>query len=322
MRARIARIILDNRSLEKLPRSVVVIRAMTGERLRQSFIVPRTSLCRLAPDGRRELDERGGKLAAAGMAYFAAMSDVKPVTRLYCPGELEPGRSCTLPPPQAHHALRVLRLARGEPVILFNGDGAEYAAVVVAASRDRFALDVTGRERVDREAPCVVTLAQAVSSGERMDYTIQKAVELGVAGIQPLETRRSVVRLSAERAERRGVHWQAVAIAACEQCGRNRVPRVLPLAQLDAFLAGCGARGEGERRVLLSPRSARGLRDLERPAGAIVMLSGPEGGLSPEEERAAEQAGFLPVRLGPRVLRTETAAVAALAAMQALWGDF
>jgi 16S rRNA (uracil1498-N3)-methyltransferase len=242
--------------------------------------------------------------------------------RMYVPGELEPGRSCALPPAQAHHALRVLRLKMGESVILFNGDGAEYAAVVVAASRDRFALEVTGREVMDREAPFAVTLAQAVSSGERMDYTIQKAVELGVAAIQPLEARRSVVRLSADRAERRLAHWQAVAIAACEQCGRNRVPRVLPLIPLDEFLVGRTVQQDGERRVLLSPRSARGLRELDRPVGGIVMLAGPEGGFSPEEERAAVQAGFLPVRLGPRVLRTETAAVAALAAMQALWGDF
>jgi len=252
----------------------------------------------------------------------ATMSGGKILTRMYFPGELEPGRSCTLPPPQAHHALRVLRLKKGGSVVLFNGDGAEYAAVVTEASRDRFALDVTGRETMDREAPFPVILAQAVSSGERMDYTIQKAVELGVAAIQPLEARRSVVRLSGDRARKRLAHWQAVATAACEQCGRNRVPRVLPLMRLDEFLAGRVARFEGERRVLLSPRSARGLRDLERPAGAIVVLAGPEGGLSPEEERAAVQAGFIPMRLGPRVLRTETAAVAALAAMQALWGDF
>jgi 16S rRNA (uracil1498-N3)-methyltransferase len=155
-----------------------------------------------------------------------------------------------------------------------------------------------------------------------MYYTIQKAVELGVAAIQPLEARRSVVRLPEDRAQKRLAHWQAVATAACEQCGRNRVPRVLPLMQLDEFFAGRAARRDGEQRVLLSPRSARRLRDLERPGGAIVMLAGPEGGFSPEEERAAAQAGFVPIRLGPRVLRTETAAVAALAAMQALWGDF
>ncbi len=250
------------------------------------------------------------------------MAEGKPLTRMYFPGQLQVGRKCVLPPPQAHHALRVLRLRMGEPVILFNGDGAEYAAVIVEASRDRFALDVTGREMMDREAPFAVTLAQAVSSGERMDYTIQKAVELGVAAIQPLEARRSVVRLSEDRAQKRLAHWQAVAIAACEQCGRNRVPRVLPLMPLDEFLAGRAARRESERQVLLSPHSVRGLRDLERPAGAIVMLAGPEGGFSPEEERVAAQAGFAAIRLGPRVLRTETAAVAALAAMQALWGDF
>lgn len=250
------------------------------------------------------------------------MADSKPLTRMYFPGELQAGRVCTLAPSQAHHALRVLRLKPGNPVTLFNGDGTEYASVVVEANRDRVALDVTGRETRDREAPFAVTLAQAVSSGERMDYTIQKAVELGVAEIQPLEARRSVVRLSAERAARRIAHWQGVAIAACEQCGRNRVPQILPLAQLDAFLAACEPAKDGERRVLLSPDSARRLRELDPPRGALVMLAGPEGGFSPEEERAAGEVGFLPVRLGPRVLRTETAAVAALAAMQALWGDF
>lgn len=257
-----------------------------------------------------------------GVAYCAAMSEAKPLTRIYFPGELERGRSCTLPPPQARHALQVLRLRTGAPVTLFNGDGAEYAAVVVEASRDRCALKVTGRKVMDREAPLDVTLAQAVAGGERMDYTIQKAVELGVTAIRPLESRRSVVRLSGERVTKRVAHWQAVAIAACEQCGRNRVPRVLPLAQLDTFLAGCGAAQGSERRLLLSPRSARGLRELDRPPGAVVLLAGPEGGFSPEEEQGAERQGFLPVRLGPRVLRTETAAVAALAAMQALWGDF
>lgn len=250
------------------------------------------------------------------------MTDSKPLTRMYFPGELQPGRACALAPSQAHHALRVLRLKPGDAVTLFNGDGAEYASVVVEANRERVALDVTSREDRDREAPFAVTLAQAVSSGERMDYTIQKAVELGVAAIQPLEARRSVVRLSAERGERRIAHWQAVAIAACEQCGRNRVPRVWPLARLDAYLAARRSGTDGERRLLLSPRSVRRLREIDPPQGALVLLSGPEGGFSPEEERAAGAAGFQPVRLGPRVLRTETAAVVALAAMQALWGDF
>jgi 16S rRNA (uracil1498-N3)-methyltransferase len=264
----------------------------------------------------------GEKTGAPGVAYWVSMTGDKAVTRMYLSRELEPGRSCTLPPPQAHHALRVLRLKRGDSVILFNGDGAEYAAVVLEASRARCTLNVTGRKAVNRESPFAVTLAQAISGGERMDYTIQKAVELGVAAIQPLEVRRSVVRLSGERAPKRLAHWQAVVIAACEQCGRNRVPPVLPLARLDAFLAALAAPSESEQRVLLSPRSARGLRELGRAAGEMVLLAGPEGGLTAGEERAAEAAGFVAVRLGPRVLRTETAAVAALAAMQALWGDF
>ena len=243
-------------------------------------------------------------------------------TRMYVSAELQVGGECFLPPPQAHHALRVLRLRAGAHVILFNGDGAEYRAVVERIEKS--AVRVKVRQRVDagRESPLEIVLGQALSSGERMDYTIQKAVELGVAAIQPLAASRSVARLSADRARKRLAHWQAVAIAACEQCGRNRVPRVLPLTQLDAFLASRAAQRHGERRVLLSPRSARGLRELDRPDGGIVMLAGPEGGFSQEEERAAVQSGFLPVRLGPRVLRTETAAIAALAAMQALWGDF
>lgn len=226
-----------------------------------------------------------------------------------------------LPAPQAHHAMRVLRLKAGDAVVLFNGDGAEYAAVIVQAGRDRLALDVTGRGVVDRESPLAVTLAQAVSSGERMDYTVQKAVELGVAVIQPLSAERSVVRLQGERAARRAEHWRAVVAASCEQCGRNRLPEVPALLPFDAFLADA-ARRNGVLRLMLSPHSARGLRELDRPAGPIVLLAGPEGGFSPQEERAAEHAGFLPMRLGPRVLRTETAAVAALAAMQAWWGDF
>jgi len=227
-----------------------------------------------------------------------------------------------LPPPQSHHAVRVLRLKAGDAVVLFNGDGAEYAAVISEAGRDRLVLEITGRAAVDRESPLAVTLAQAVSGGERMDYTVQKAVELGAAVIQPLTAERSVVRLQGERAAKRAEHWQAVVVASCEQCGRNRLPRVQPLLKFDDYLAAESVRRDGALRLMLSPRSARGLRELDRPAGAIVLLAGPEGGFSPQEERAAQQAGFLPARVGPRVLRTETAAVAALAAMQALWGDF
>jgi 16S rRNA (uracil1498-N3)-methyltransferase len=249
------------------------------------------------------------------------MSDRKSSPRLYVPGELAAGSTCVLPPAQAHHAARVLRLRAGEPVTLFNGDGGEYAAVIARIARDRVALDVGARAEIDREAALAVTLEQAISSGERMDFTVQKAVELGVVAIRPLTTTRSVVRLAADRAERRVAHWQTVANHACEQCGRNRVPAVAPVAALHEWLTGA-ARAPGILSVVLSARGTCRLRDLARPHGAITLLAGPEGGFTPEEERIAEQAGCLPVRLGPRVLRTETAALAAIAAMHALWGDF
>ncbi|HTE14397.1 MAG TPA: 16S rRNA (uracil(1498)-N(3))-methyltransferase, partial [Burkholderiales bacterium] len=157
-----------------------------------------------------------------------------------------------------------------------------------------------------------------ISSGERMDYTVQKCVELGVSAIQPLITQRSVVRLAGERADKRVAHWQSVAAAACEQCGRNQLPAVLPLQPLTQWL-GMPVNGV---RYLLSPHAGKRLREFERPQDAVMLLVGPEGGWNDDETAAARLAGFTPMVLGPRVLRTETAAVAALAAMQAVWGDF
>jgi 16S rRNA (uracil1498-N3)-methyltransferase len=249
------------------------------------------------------------------------MQESRSSIRLYFPGDLAAGSTCVLPAAQAHHASRVLRLRAGDAVTLFNGDGAEYACVIARLSRDRVTLDVGDCVAVDRESPLAVRLAQAVSSGDRMDYTVQKAVELGVVAIQPLISSRSVVRLDAERADRRMAHWQTVVAGACEQCGRNRVPPVAPVATLYEWLAR-PVLPEISLRVLLTPRAASRVRDLSPPAGTVVLLAGPEGGFAPEEERMAEQAGYVPVRLGSRVLRTETAAVAALAAMQTLWGDF
>jgi 16S rRNA (uracil1498-N3)-methyltransferase len=246
----------------------------------------------------------------------------KPLTRLYFSGELQPGRKCLLPRSQARHAVRVLRLKAGEEIILFNGDGTEYRAVIERPTEDGLVVQVRESQAADREAPLPVTLAQGVSSGERMDFTLQKAVELGVAAIQPLVTSRSIVRLDAERAAKRLAHWQGVVIAACEQCGRNRVPRVEPLRAIDEWTRALARAPAAGVRLLLSPRASTGLRNLERPEAGVLLLAGPEGGLAPEEERDALAAGFSAVRLGPRVLRTETAALAALAALQALWGDF
>ncbi|MBI1965412.1 MAG: 16S rRNA (uracil(1498)-N(3))-methyltransferase [Betaproteobacteria bacterium] len=250
------------------------------------------------------------------------MPGTKPPARIFVHGHLGAGGKCALPPAQARHVARALRLRPGDAVTLFNGDGNEYGAEIERIGKDAATLNVTGGRAVDREAPFAVTLAQAVSSGERMDYTVQKAVELGVAGIQPLVSARNVVRLREERAVKRLAHWQAVVIAACEQCGRNRVPPVEPPLEFHAWLALTAKAQDGAAKLLLSPRAADSLHRLARPAAGVILLAGPEGGLAPEEERAAEQTGFHPVRLGPRVLRTETAAVAALAALQALWGDF
>ncbi len=242
--------------------------------------------------------------------------------RMYFSGGLEPGRTCVLSPEQAHHAMRVLRLRAGDAVILFNGNGAEYASVIERIAKGLVSVKVLERRSVERESSLEIVLGQALSSGERMDYTVQKAVELGVAAIHPLAATRSVVRLSAERAEKRVSHWQSVAIAACEQCGRNRIPPVASITLLEAWLAQLGARHNVALPVLLSPAAKTRLRDLPRPGGGVVLLAGSEGGFAPGEESMARRGGFVPVQLGPRVLRTETAAIAALAAMQALWGDF
>jgi 16S rRNA (uracil1498-N3)-methyltransferase len=243
------------------------------------------------------------------------------MTRIHVPGPIEAGRECTLGASQSHHLSSVLRLKPGDALVLFDGAGAEYAATVLRAGKRGVTITVRERKTVSRESPLAVTLAQAVSSGERMDYTIQKAVELGAAAIQPLAASRSIVRLSAERAGRRAAHWQAIAVAACEQCGRNHVPSVAAVLPLGRWLAQLPAAGDGARRLLLTPRADTRLRDLGPPRRSVILLAGPEGGYTQEEEAAARRAGFVPVSLGPRVLRTETAAVAALAALQALWGD-
>lgn len=249
------------------------------------------------------------------------------IPRFYCPIELSPGTHVELPPQAAHHAARVLRLRSGDPAILFSGDGAEYAARITHIGKQDVTIEILGKDTPMRESPLNITLAQAISAGEKMDFTLQKAVELGISAIQPLAAARSVVRLKDDRAEKRVQHWQNVVVSACEQCGRNVVPTVAPITDLPVWLAGQGA-GFGNQDsggtigLILSPMAERTLRDLPKPAGAITLLVGPEGGLTPEEIAMARQCHFTEVRLGPRVLRTETAALATLSAMQALWGDF
>jgi 16S rRNA (uracil1498-N3)-methyltransferase len=240
--------------------------------------------------------------------------------RLFCPADIAAGTLLDLPEQAAHHAVRVLRLGPGDAVRLFNGDGAEWQAQIADVRKSGVSVRVGARAERDVEAPLQVLLAQAISTRERMELTLQKAVELGVAEIQPLETRRSVVRLRDERASRRLEHWQSLVVAACEQCGRNRIPIVHPIDTLPDWL-GALPRDAGAARLMLSPGAPVRLRELGAQR-KVILLAGPEGGLAPEEQELAQLCGFRAVRLGPRILRTETAALAAVAAMHALWGDF
>lgn len=242
------------------------------------------------------------------------------LTRFYCPEKLAPGARVRLPPEAAHHAVRVLRLAENAPLVIFNGDGNEYAGRILRVERQDVVVLVEGAQAVARESSLAVTLLQGISAGERMDYTLQKCVELGVHAIQPIQAERSVVRLNAERAAKRLQHWQGVIVAACEQCGRNRLPSLSPALTL-ADWAAQSAPAAPPLRLMLAPDAAQGLRELAPPNDGAVLAVGPEGGFSENERLILAQCGFVAVRLGPRILRTETAAVAALAALQSRFGD-
>jgi 16S rRNA (uracil1498-N3)-methyltransferase len=241
------------------------------------------------------------------------------LTRVHVPGPLVAGRRHTIAGDAAGHIARVLRLAPGDPLTLFDGRGGEYAAHIEALRKGAVVVMVGERSATERESSLSLTLAQGVSRGERMDWVVQKATELGVSGIVPLFTERSVVRLDARQSERKLRHWQAIAVAACEQSGRNKVPEIAAPLALDDYLR----RGSEVRatRLLLSPTGESTIGDLPAPDGAVMVLIGPEGGLAESEQRAARQAGFVAVRLGPRILRTETAAVATLALLQHRFGD-
>lgn len=241
--------------------------------------------------------------------------------RFYCDLPLSSGHLVALPEAVARHAVGVLRLRAGEAVVLFNGDGGEYHGVLENVGGKGASVRLASRHEPARESPLEVRLAQGISSGERMDYTLQKAVELGVAAIQPLTMRRTVVRLNEEKAIKRRAHWQGVVHAACEQCGRNLLPRVDEIREFTAWQRGIAQEPE-TLKLLLDPEGDLCLRELPPPTSPILLLAGPEGGFDPAERKLAHAAGFHGLRLGPRVLRTETAALAALAAMQAVWGDF
>ena len=244
------------------------------------------------------------------------------IPRLFCAGALGPGTAFALPDGPAHHVRDVLRLAPGDEVTLLNGLGGEYRARLARVEKKSVQVEVLEFHLRESEPPHPVTVAQALASGDKMDWIVEKAVELGACAVQPVAAARSVLRLNAERADKRLAHWRAIAQAACEQCGRNRIPDIGPVLGLDAWLATMlNAPG---LKLMLSPVHAQRFSDLPTPpvGTPITLLIGPEAGLSDLEEAAAQAAGFLPVLLGPRVMRTETAALAALAAIHARWGDF
>jgi len=238
--------------------------------------------------------------------------------RFFIPSPLAVGRELALPGNAAHHASAVLRLRSGDAVTLFDGNGGEYAARIERIAGRAVDVRVAELRASERESPLAVTLTQAIIAAERMDYVIQKAVELGAAAIVPVAAARSVTRLEGDRAARRVEHWRQIAIASCEQCGRNRVPPVEAPSSLSDWLR---RPPKAKTRLLLTPMAAASLANLV-PGDSIELLIGPEGGFSAEEEAAAQAAGFRAIRAGPRILRTETAGPAMLAAMNALWGDW
>jgi 16S rRNA (uracil1498-N3)-methyltransferase len=241
-----------------------------------------------------------------------------------------PGQIITLPTNTGHHATRVLRLKQGNKVILFNGEGGEFSGSIHHLDKSASTVILSEFHAIERESPLSISLIQAVCSNEKMDWIIQKSVELGVNCIQPVTANRSVVRLSEERANKRVLHWQQVIIAACEQCGRNRIPKLYPLLTLSDWF---NQEFESKRnnienqsiyKLLLSLTANRRLSKFSLPNidTPLSLLVGPEGGFTTEEEKAAHAMGFVSICLGQRILRTETAALTAIATMQALWGDY
>jgi 16S rRNA (uracil1498-N3)-methyltransferase len=238
--------------------------------------------------------------------------------RVHVDAALAAGARVMLTGTAAAHLRRVLRLPAGAEVTLFNGDGSDYPSRIAGFGRGSVEMAVLGRSAACAESPLAVTLAQGIARGERMDIVMQKATELGVAAIAPVATARSVVKLDRDTRGRKLSHWRGIVVAACEQCGRARIPAIADPEPLAAHLA----RPADGARLLLTPEAETSLAAAARGATAVELLVGPEGGLEDGERRAALAAGFRACRLGPRVLRSETAAIAALAVLQSVAGDF
>lgn len=243
-----------------------------------------------------------------------------PSPRFYCPPPLPSGACFELPHEAANHAHRVLRLRVNDPVQVFDGVGNALDAAIIEINGKRVMLSKLGACAGKPLQRLHIVLAQAMCGSEKMDWIVQKATELGVAEIRPVQAQRSVAKLSSERAEKRIEHWRSVTVSACEQCGRNTLPQVHAPQDFSAWLA--QMRDIPDTKLILSPGSDLSLHKLPAPQGKVALLIGPEGGFSAEESQLAQLAGFISTRLGAHVLRTETAAIAGVAALQTLWGDF
>jgi 16S rRNA (uracil1498-N3)-methyltransferase len=241
------------------------------------------------------------------------------IPRIYIYEALRPGSAVLLPEQAGEHVARVLRLERGHPLILFSGDGREYDATLATLARRAVTADVLGAREVDRESPLRLTLAQGIARGEKMDWILQKATELGISHFVPVVTERTEVKLDEERAERRVLHWRSVIAGACEQSGRARLPSIDAPSRLDRWLGALA--DDGTPRLALLPDGDVRLADVARDLSSAILCVGPEGGFSDNDVLMLRHAGFAGLRLGPRILRTETAGIAAIAALQALAGD-
>ncbi len=239
--------------------------------------------------------------------------------RIYQASQLAENSILTLDEPASHHLARVLRASVGEEIVLFNGQGGEYLSVIKQIDKKTVSVEIKKYSPREAESALDIRLAQCISRGEKMDYTIQKAVELGVKRIIPLFSERCNVKLDKDRSEKRLQHWQSIIVSACEQSGRNQLPELDKPQALDAWLS----KEKADYRFVLSPHAEENsLKTLNMPRTAsIVLLIGPEGGLSDREVHQAIQSGFLPLCLGPRILRTETAAVVGITVLQSHWGD-
>lgn len=240
--------------------------------------------------------------------------------RFYCPPPLPLSTNFELPPEAAHHASRVLRLRVGDAVQIFDGLGNALDATINAISGKHVMLGNLQTFLGQTQPGLHIVLAQAMCTSDKMDLVVQKATELGAAEIVPVQTQRSVARLTGSRADKRGEHWRNVTVSACEQSGRNTLPLLHGPQDLGTWLG--GMRQVAGSKFILLPGGACSLQSQPVPQGRATLLIGPEGGFTADETNVAQQAGFVPVLLGPRVLRTETAAIAGIAALQTLWGDF